>query len=255
VEEPPSTPRIAGEMSLIEHLRELRTRLFRAVIALAIGTAVGYALFPMVLDLLVDPYCQVLGDGRESCNLVALRPLEPFSVRIRASLVMGLFFGGPVIFYQLWRFVTPGLTKRERRFTLPFVVLSQVMLAAGILFAYLIIPQALTVLLAMGGPRIEAFLSASEYLSFFLRMCLAFAMVFELPLVLTALVLVGVLDHDSLKRGRPYAVVAMVTLAALVTPTTDAVTLLAVSAPMLLFYEASILFAWFVARRRRRRAA
>ncbi len=255
MEEEPSTPRLAGEMSLIEHLRELRTRLFRAAIALTIGTVIGYVVFPYVLDLLIEPYCRVLGDGRENCNLIALRPLEPFSVRIRASMVMGLFLGGPVIFYQLWRFITPGLTARERRFTLPFVVLSQVMLGAGIVFAYLIIPQALTVLLAMGGPRIEAFLSATEYLSFFLRLCLAFAMVFELPLVLTALVLVGVLDHSSLKRGRPYAVVAMVTLAALVTPTTDAVTLLAVSAPMLLFYEASILFAWVVARRRRRREA
>lgn len=254
MEEEPSTPRLSGEMTLIEHLRELRTRLFRAVIALSIGTAIGYALFPYVLDLIIEPYCQVVEDGRANCNLIALRPLEPFSVRIRASMVMGLFFAGPVIFYQLWRFITPGLTPRERRFTLPFVVLSQLMLAAGILFAYLIIPQALTVLLAMGGPRIEAFLSASEYLSFFLRLCLAFAIVFELPLVLTALVLVGVLDHDNLKRGRPYAVVAMVTLAALVTPTTDAVTLLAVSAPMLLFYEASILFAWVVDRRRRRRA-
>jgi sec-independent protein translocase protein TatC len=255
VEEELSTPRIAGEMTLVEHLRELRTRLFRAVVALAIGTAIGYALFPYVLDLLIEPYCTVLGDGGENCNLIALRPLEPFSVRIRASMVIGLFLGGPVIFYQLWRFVTPGLTKRERRFTLPFVVLSQVMLGGGIVVAYLIIPRALSVLLAMGGPRIEAFLSATEYLSFFLRMCLAFAFVLELPLVLVALVLVGVLDHGRLKRGRPYAIVLMVTLSALITPTTDAVTLLAVAAPMLVFYEASILFAWVVDRRRRGREA
>src|SRR6056297_2860651 len=230
-------------MTLTEHLRELRTRLVRAIIALAIGTAVGYAVFPVLLELLIAPYCEVVEAGRDNCNLIALKPLEPFSVRIRASLMVGLFVGGPVIFYQLWRFVTPGLTKRERRFTLPFVVLSQVMLGVGILVAYLIIPQALRVLLALGGPRIEAFLSATEYLSFFLRMCLAFGLVFELPLVLVALVLAGVLDHGRLKRGRPYAVVLMVTLSALITPTTDAVTLLAVSLPMLVFYEASILFA------------
>jgi sec-independent protein translocase protein TatC len=155
-------------MTLIEHLRELRTRLLRAVIALAIGTAVGYAVFPALLDLLIAPYCDVVEAGRENCNLIALKPLEPFSVRIRASLMVGLFVGGPVIFYQLWRFVTPGLTQRERRYTLPFVVLSQVMLGVGIVVAYLIIPQALRVLLTLGGPRIEAFLSASEYLSFFL---------------------------------------------------------------------------------------
>lgn len=240
-------------MTLIEHLRELRTRLVRAIIALALGTAVGYAVFPALLDLLIAPYCEVVEAGRDSCNLIALKPLEPFSVRIRASLMVGLFVGGPVIFYQLWRFVTPGLTQRERRFTLPFVVLSQLMLGVGIVVAYLIIPQALRVLLALGGPRIEAFLSATEYLSFFLRMCLAFAIVFELPLVLVALVLVGVLSAENLRRGRPYAVVAMVTLAALVTPTADAVTLLLVAGPMIAFYELAILAAWLIERRRARR--
>ncbi len=248
---PPSN---AGEMTLTEHLRELRTRLLRAVIALAIGTAVGYAIFPWLLDLLIEPYCQVLETDRDTCNLIALRPLEPFSVRIRGSLMVGLLLGGPVIFYQLWRFITPGLTRRERRFTLPFVVMSQVMLMVGVGFAYLIIPQALRVLLVLGGPRIEAFLSASEYLSFFLRLCLAFAIVFELPVVLIALILVGVLRAASLRKARPYAVVGMVTLAALITPTTDAVTLLLVSLPMWLFYELSVLVAYLVERRRARRA-
>lgn len=240
-------------MTLIEHLRELRTRLVRASIALALGTAVGYAVFPALLDLLIAPYCDVVEAGRANCNLIALKPLEPFSVRIRASLMVGLFVGGPVIFYQLWRFVTPGLTQRERRYTLPFVVLSQVMLGVGIAFAYLIIPQALRVLLALGGPRIEAFLSASEYLSFFLRMCLAFGIVFELPLVLVSLVMVGVLTAANLRAARPYAVVAMVTLAALITPTADAVTLLLVAGPMIVFYELAIVAAWLIDRRRARR--
>lgn len=241
-------------MTLTEHLRELRTRLLRAVIALAIGAAVGYAVFPYLLELLIDPYCQVLETDRQTCNLIALRPLEPFSVRIRASLMVGLLLAGPVIFYQLWRFITPGLTRRERRFTLPFVVMSQIMLLAGVGFAYLIIPQALRVLLVLGGPRIEAFLSASEYLSFFLRLCLAFAIVFELPVVLIALILVGVLRASSLRTARPYAVVGMVTLSALITPTTDAVTLLLVSLPMWLFYELSVLVAYLVERRRARRS-
>ena len=242
-----------GEMTLTEHLRELRTRLFRSAIALGIGTAVGYAVFPFLIELLIAPYCQVLAGGTDNCTLIALRPLEPFSVRIRTSLMVGLFLGGPIIFYQLWRFITPGLTKRERRFTLPFVVLSQVMFAIGIGFAYLIIPQALRVLLVLGGPRIEALLSASEYLSFFLRMCLAFAIVFELPLILIALILVGVLRASGLRKARPYAVVGMVTLSALITPTTDAVTLLLVALPMWLFYELSLLAAFVIERRRARR--
>lgn len=241
-------------MSLFEHLRELRTRLFRAVVALAVGTAVGYGVFPYLLDGLIAPYCTVLLEGGDdACSLIALRPLEPFSVRIRTSLVVGLFVGGPVIFYQLWRFVTPGLTARERRFTWPFVLGSQVMFGLGIGFAYLVIPQALGVLLSLGGPQIVPLLSATEYLNFFLAMCVALGLVFELPLVLISLVLVGVLDAGGLRRARPYAVVAMVTAAAVITPTTDAVTLLLVAGPMWFFYELSLGVAWIIDRRRRTR--
>lgn len=243
-------------MSLVEHLGELRTRLLRAVLALAVGTAVGYAVFPYLLDGLIAPYCTVLAtSGDETCTLIALRPLEPFSVRIRTSLVIGLFVGGPVIFYQLWRFITPGLTKRERRATLPFVVFSQLMFGLGIAFAYVIIPQALGVLLSLGGPRISAMLSATEYLSFFLAMCLALGLVFELPLVLISLALVGVVDSSGLRKARPYAVVGMVTASAIITPTTDAVTLLLVAGPMWFFYEVSTGAAWLIGRRRRRRTS
>ncbi|MEX2421416.1 MAG: twin-arginine translocase subunit TatC, partial [Actinomycetota bacterium] len=181
-------------------------------------------------------------------------PLEPFSVRIRASLVLGLFFGGPVIFYQLWKFITPGLTRRERRATLPFVVSSQVMFGLGIAFAYLVIPQALGVLLSLGGPRIEPLLSATEYLGFFLAMCIALGLVFELPLILISLALVGVIDAAGLAKARPYAIVAMVAVSAIITPTTDAVTLLLVAGPMWFFYEVSAGVAWIIGRRRRRRA-
>jgi sec-independent protein translocase protein TatC len=247
----------SGEMSLIEHLTELRSRLFRAVAALAVGTVVGYIVFPYFLDLLMAPYCTALETIRpeDTCTLVALRPLEPFSVRIKTSLVIGLFVGGPVIFYQLWRFITPGLTRRERRYALPFVTLSQVMFACGIAFAYLIIPQGLRILLNLGGPSIEAFLSADEYLSFFLRMSVAFGIVFEFPLLLIFLALVGVIKADMLRRARPYAIVGMVIAAAIITPTTDAVTLLFMMGPMLLFYELSIGAAWLIERSRRRRQA
>jgi sec-independent protein translocase protein TatC len=245
----------AGEMSLVEHLAELRTRLFRAILALAVGTVVGYLVFPYVLDLLLDPYCRALTALRPDaeCTLIALRPLEPFSVRMKTSVVIGLFVGGPVIFYQLWRFITPGLTDKERRYALPFVVLSQVMFACGIGFAYLVIPQGVRILLGMGGDRIDPFLSASEYLSFFLTTSIAFGLVFELPLVLIFLALVGVVRAQMLRRARPYAAVLIVVAAAFITPTTDAVTLFFMAGPMMLFYELSIVAAWLIERARRRR--
>lgn len=253
MDDPTSTERTVGEMTLGEHLRELRARLFKAVLALAVGTVVGYLIFPQILEQLIAPYCDIPNDLRPGdCALIALRPLEPFSVRIRTSLVIGLFVGGPVIFYQLWRFITPGLTRRERRFSLPFVALSQIMAAFGIVFAYLIIPNALRVLLSLGGPQIDPMLSATEYLSFFLAMCVAFALVFELPLVLVSLAFVGVVTSGGLRRARPYAVVTIVIAAAIITPTTDAVTLLLVAGPMWLFYELSIAIAWLIGRRRAR---
>jgi sec-independent protein translocase protein TatC len=249
----------AGEMTLVEHLRELRTRLSRAGIALVLGAVLGWFVFPRVLDLLIEPYCNVPvsirgGTEGEPCRLVALTALEMFSVRIKTSLVIGLFVGGPVIFYQLWRFITPGLTSRERRYALPFVVLSQVMFALGIGFAYLVIPQGLRVLLGFGGERIEALLSAAEYLSFFLTTSVAFGLVFETPLVLVFLSVVGIVKARQLRRFRPYALVLTVLLAAVVTPTTDAVTLLFMAGPMALFYELAIAVAWLIERARRTRA-
>jgi sec-independent protein translocase protein TatC len=242
-------------MTLLQHLTELRQRFVRALIALVLGTIVGYIVFPYVLTILVDPFCQaqaVLAPERD-CNLVALRPLEPFSVRMKTSVVIGLFVGGPVIFYQLWRFITPGLTRKERRLALPFVVLSQVMFAVGLAFAYLVIPQGLRILLGLAGPQVETFLSVDEYLSFFLTTSVAFGLVFELPLVLIFLAMVGVITSASLRRARPYAMVAIVVAAAIITPTTDAVTLLLMAGPMALFYELSIGAAWLIERRRRRR--
>jgi sec-independent protein translocase protein TatC len=247
--------RSPGEMTLTEHLAELRRRLLRSLVALAAGTLVGYLIFPVVLEYLIGPYCSAMRDLRagSDCALIALRPMEPFAVRLRTSLVVGLFIGGPVIAYQLWRFITPGLTVREKRYALPFVVLTQVMFGLGIGFAYLVIPQGLRILLALGGPGITPQLAAGEYLSFFLSMSLAFGLVFELPLVLIMLSFVGVLRAASLRRARPVAVVLIFIAAAFITPTVDAITLLLVAGPMVGFYELSIVAAWLIERRRGRR--
>ena len=244
--------RAAGEMPLTQHLLELRSRLIRALLALTLGTVVGYVLFPQVLGLLLAPYCRSLLELRpdDACNLIALSPFEPFAVRIRTALVIGLFVGGPVIFYQLWRFVTPGLTSRERRYALPFVLLSQIMFAFGIAFAFVAIPRGLQVLLSLGGPLIEPLLGAERYLTFFLAMCVAFGIVFELPLVLVFLALSGAVTAQGLRRTRPVAIVAIFIVAAIVTPTVDALTLLFVAVPMVAFYELSILAAWLIERRR-----
>lgn len=242
-----------GEMPLSSHLKELRARFGRSALALLIGAVAGYAVFPVGIDLLLSPYCEAVG-ATDSCDLVVLSPLDPFFVRLRTAFVVGLVVGAPVFLYQAWRFVRPGLTRRERRYLLPFVLLSQVMFAGGIAFASWVIPRGLGILLELGGDGISPLLGAREYLAFLLTMGLAFGIVFELPLVLAFLVLTGVLTARGMRDFRRYAVVINVIAAALITPTGDAVTLLFVAGPMLLFYELAIAFAWLVERSRRRQA-
>ena len=240
------------QMPLAEHLREFRGRLVRAAAAILVGTIFGYLVFPWGIELLLRPYCSAIG-RTGSCELIVLGPLDPFLVRLRTAFVAGLVVGGPVLLYQLWRFVRPGLTRRERRYALPFVVLSQVMFAAGIAFAAWVIPRGLGILLELGGDSISPLLGAREYLSFLLAMGLAFGIVFELPLVLAFLTLAGVITADGMRRFRRYAIVINVVAAAFITPTGDAVTLLFVAGPMVVFYEVAILFAMLVERARRRR--
>ena len=240
-----------GDMPLGDHFREFRNRVLRAGVAVLAGAVVGYLVFPGAVGILLEPYCRAIG-ATGSCDLIVLGPLDPFLIRIRAAFVAGIFVGGPVIFYQLWRFITPGLTRRERRYALPFVVLSQLMFGAGLVFAYWIIPRGLSVLLALGGDGIRPLLGANEYLSFLLAMGLAFGLVFELPLVLVFLALLGIVTSEAMRRVRRYAIVANVILAAVITPTGDAVTLLFVAGPMLVFYEVAIGIAWLIERARRR---
>jgi sec-independent protein translocase protein TatC len=211
-------------------------------------------VFPSSVDLLLQPYCEAVGRGAD-CELIVLGPLDPFFVRVRSAFVAGIVIGAPLLLLQMWRFVRPGLTRRERRSVLPFVVLSQVMFAAGIVFAAWVIPRGLSVLLDLGGSSISPMLGAREYLAFLLAMGLAFGLVFELPLVLMFLALTGTITAAGMREFRRYAIVIIVVAAAIITPTGDAVTLLLVAGPMILFYELSILFAWSVERSRRRRTA
>lgn len=238
-----------GEMPLSEHLREFRRRFTVALLAVAVGAVVGYAIFPQFFDLLLRPYCDVV--GADSCQVNAFRATDPLAVRVRASLVVGLFLGAPVLFYELWRFVAPGLTAREKRFTLPFVVMSQVMFALGLAFAVWFVPTGLSVLLALGGTDIQPLLGANEYLTFLLAMGIGFGVVFEIPLVLVFLGAVGVLSSASLRAFRRYAIVGNLIVAALVTPT-DALSLVVVGVPLIVLYEVAILAIVIIERSRRR---
>jgi sec-independent protein translocase protein TatC len=245
---PEGLRRIRGEMPLWDHLREFRSRIVRVLIAVLIGATIGFVFFEAYFEVLLRPYCALATE--EVCRVNAFRATDPITTRMRASFVVGLFLGGPVLFYQLWRFITPGLTSRERRYSLPFVVLSQVMFALGLAFAWWFIPRGLTVLLRLGGDSIMPLLGAREYLSFLLSMALAFGLVFEIPLLLVFLAAIGVTSSATLRRARRYAIVINTCIAAIVTPT-DALSLVIVAVPLLIFYELAIAAAWIIERSRR----
>jgi sec-independent protein translocase protein TatC len=251
-----------GEMTLYEHLNELRRRIFKSALAVALGFAAGFALNGPLFDLLIGPYCELPASLRaatntfdpEACNLIYTNPLGGLFVTIKTAAVVAAVVGGPVFFYQVWRFVTPGLHPVERRYAVPFLVLSQLLFVGGAAFAYWIIPRGLAVLLSFGGDDLVALLDASEYIGFILKTLLGFGLAFEVPLIIAMLTLAGAVGVEGLVKYRRHAIFGAFVLAAIITPTQDPFTMLVMAVPLALFYELNILFARWVRRRRRKSA-
>ncbi|MEE3275148.1 MAG: twin-arginine translocase subunit TatC [Actinomycetota bacterium] len=246
-------------MSLMEHLTELRRRLLVSVLAIGVGAVACWITYPWILDFLMEPYCQVRGESTgenvfgEGCELLVTDPLEPFGVRMMVAGYGGLALSIPILLWQTWRFMAPGLYRRERRWAIPFVVGGALLFAAGAALAYWSIPRALGFLISIGGPDLVSIFSPAKYLGFVVKMIIAFGIGFEFPLVLIFLQLVGLVHHRQLRAVRRYAIVGIVALVAVLTPSGDPFTLLILSVPMLLFYELAILVGWVRERRRRRR--
>jgi len=196
-------------------------------------------LFDPIFDVITEPYCAVRPE--DNCRFLATSPLTGFSTRLTLSGYGGIILALPVILYQLARFVLPGLYPNERRMVIPFVGASVVLLLVGMGVAHLAMPRALEVLLGFGGDRFEAFFAPGEYLSFFVKMVLAFGLAFELPVVLVFLQMAGILPTRVLRRNRRIALVLVVAGGALITPTGDPFNLAIIAVPMYLFYELSMI--------------
>lgn len=229
-----------GRMTVIEHLAELRHRLIVSLLAVALGAVAAFVLYDRILDILLDPYCEILPPGR-ACTLVIRDPLEGFATRMRVAGWGGLFLASPVVLWQLWRFVTPGLHTREKRYAVPFVLSSILLFALGGFLALATFPRALDFLVSVGGSDIETLFSPAPYLRLVLLMIVAFGVAFEFPVVLVFLQLAGMVTPRSLASWRRQAVVAVFVVAAVITPSQDPWSLLAMAGPMVLFYEGAIL--------------
>lgn len=226
-------------MTVAEHLAELRSRLIKSVLAILAGGVIGFALWNQLLDVLTQPYCDVLPADRP-CRLLVTDPLEAFGARVTLAAYVGVVLAFPVVLWQLWRFITPGLNPGEKRYAVPFVVTAVVLFVLGAGLAYWSFPRALDFLVAMGGENIETFFSPGRYLRLIGYLMLVFGIGFQFPILLVFLQLAGVVSTDRLRRWRRVTVVVIVTVVAVATPSGDPITLLALSVPMYLFYEASI---------------
>ena len=228
-------------MTVVEHLTELRNRLIIALLAVAAGAAVAFVLYNRILDLLLAPYCDLPRRPPGPCTLFIQDPLEGFATRLRVATWTGLFLASPVVLFQLWRFVTPGLNPNEKRYAVPFVVASVTLFSLGGVLAMLTLPRALDFLVSVGGPNLETIFSPSKYLRLVILMMAAFGVAFEFPVLLVFLELAGVLSSRRLASWRREAVVVIFVVAAVITPSQDPYSLLFMAVPMYLFYEGSIL--------------
>ncbi len=227
-------------LTLREHLLELRKRLKWALLFLGLGFAASYHWSIPIFHFLMRPVLAALPEGEKSLHFSS--SVEPFFIYLKVGLYAGLFLALPAILWQVWAFVAPGLYRRERRTILPFVAAATLFFISGAAFCYGVILQpAFDFLINSAGPDIKPVLMMDTQLSLVMTLLLAFGIIFELPLVLTFLSMVGIVDHKFLSKYRRHAIVLNVILAAIITPTGDPVNLALMAIPMVLCYELGII--------------
>jgi sec-independent protein translocase protein TatC len=241
-------------MTLMEHLGELRTRLVVSVLAILVAAIPAWFLYGPVFTFLSNPFCSFMtahptlaANPQKPCDLYWSSPVEPFLVKVKVVAVVAVGIALPLLLYEAWRFVTPGLTKKERRYAVPFVVSSMLLFALGTAFALFTLPRALNFLLGFAGTvRVALILSVGKYLGFTILLIMAFGVSFEFPLVLVFLMVVGVLSSHRLIQWQRYAIVGIAVFAAVITPSQDWFTMTAMMVPLLVFYYLAILIGRFV---------
>lgn len=242
-------------MSLTEHLQELRRRVIISLLSILAGTIIGFMWYQwapgpvMPLgEIIRRPYCSLPAELRAdltsdgSCRLIATTPFEMFMLRIKVGFLAGLVFSSPVWLYQIWAFITPGLHKNERRWTLSFVSAAVTLFVAGAVIAYFIVDQGLYILMSIGQEYQIAALSGQQYYSFVLALIVIFGVSFEVPLVIIMLNLAGLLRYDQVKDKRRIIIVALFIFAAVITPGQDPFSMIVLALSLSLLVELAFQF-------------
>jgi sec-independent protein translocase protein TatC len=231
-----------GRMSVVDHLVELRFRLVICVVAVVAGSIVAYIFYTPILNILKTPFDKggYVGDVKVD-QLYVTGLATAFILRMKVAAFAGILFALPVLLYQVWRFITPGLQRNEKRYAIPFVLSSLALFAAGAWLAFWVAPYGIKFLLGFAGPPLQPLIHFTEYVNFMTLMILAFGLTFEYPLVLVFLAGVGVVTSRKLRSWRRYAVLGAVVAAAVATPQQDPLSNIALALPLYVLYEISIL--------------
>ncbi|MBY0385842.1 twin-arginine translocase subunit TatC [bacterium] len=228
--------------TLVEHLAELRTRIVYSLYAIVAFTCAAWYFSEQIFDFVRQPITEFLpGKG-----LVFTAPTDKFMAHLKVSVLTGLIAACPVWIYQVWKFVEPGLYRKEKKFGIYFMFFGSTLFLIGVSFAYfLVLPAAFKVLLSFGGTIDQPMITINDYLSFFLMTTLVFGAAFEMPLVLVILGMLGIVSSRGLSRMRRYAIVVIAIVSAVFTPP-DAISMMLLAVPMVLLYEVSILILRFI---------
>lgn len=245
-------------MSLVAHLSELRMRLVRILLSVAVGAVVLLIFYDPVLQFLTQPYrnlCAQRPDFNCSGALYALGPIEGLTQRMRIAGYGGLILSIPVIMWQLWRFIVPALNAKEKKYSIPFIISTVVLFLAGSALAYWTLDKALAFLISWSGKDVIETYQISKYISLVALMILAFGAGFLLPVLVVFLQLVGVVTPRTLIKQWRYSIFGTFVIAAVITPSGDPISMLALAVPMTLLFMLAILIGYVVERRRARSVA
>ncbi len=233
----PKLRRAETGMTLGEHLAELRRRLMIIFICVSVVAVLAFIFYTHLLVILQNPYCKA---SPGHCKFLVTNPLDGLNLRVKIAFFAGFVISSPVILWQSWRFITPGLKDRERRYAVPFVAASIIFFSAGMVLAYFSFAQAIQWLKDIGGSTLLTEYNPNQYLTLFLLMLFIFGIAFLFPVVLVALELINVVTPARLLHSWRYAVIAITVVAAVVTPSSDPLSMLALAAPLVAFYFLAI---------------